>query len=90
MWWKCGSAPMFDVYTYELRNFSGERIFAIAFEKYDKNQNDIYDENDEFIFAGIEVTKEMWGSLTEKYLCINEDGIEDIRNKIDNWVVIYE
>lgn len=90
MRWKCGSAPMSDMYNYEIRGFSGDIIFRVNFGKYDENKNGVYDENDYYVFEGTEISEEIWNGLTRKYLYVNEYGNEDICNKIDNWITIYD
>ena len=40
-----------------------------------KNFNGEYDEGDEYVFDNVEVTKDIWEKLTERFLYIDEDGI---------------
>ena len=54
-----------------------------AITKYDKNFNGEYDEGDEYVFDNVEVTKDIWEKLTERFLYIDEDGIERIKNEIE-------
>lgn len=86
---KFGAAPNFDVYNYSIYNFSGDEIFNINFSKYDLNENGIYDNNDEYFFDGVNVTKEMWEKLTERYIYRDAMEVEQIRNEI-NWTILYE
>ena len=45
--------------------------------------NGEYDEGDEYVFDNVEVTKDIWEKLTERFLYIDEDGIERIKNEIE-------
>ena len=56
---------------------------VFGFTKYDKNFNGEYDEGDEYVFDNVEVTKDIWEKLTERFLYIDEDGIERIKNEIE-------
>lgn len=58
-------------------------ITYLRFTKYDKNFNGEYDEGDEYVFDNVEVTKDIWEKLTERFLYIDEDGIERIKNEIE-------
>ena len=40
-------------------------------------------EGDEYVFDNVEVTKDIWEKLTERFLYIDEDGIERIKNEIE-------
>lgn len=84
-----GSAPISDVYKYFILDFLGNEVWEVNFSKCDKNENGIYDNNDEYLFDGVNISKEIWDALTERYLYIDEKGIEQIRNEIE-WVIIYD
>lgn len=84
-----GAAPLSDNYNYFILDFLGNKNWEVNFSKYDKNENGIYDNNDEYLFDGVNVSKEIWDALTERYLYTDEKGIEQIRNEIE-WVVIYD
>jgi hypothetical protein len=82
-----GSGPMSDEYFYIIVDFSGNEVFSLRFSKYDKNANGFYDKNDEYLFDGVSVTKEIWEGLTKRYFFTDATGIEQIRNEIE-WVVL--
>ncbi len=48
-----------------------------------KNFNGEYHEGDEYVFDNVEVTKDIREKLTERFLYIDEDGIERIKNEIE-------
>ncbi len=83
------SAPMRDIYSYLILDDVGEVVLEFSFSKCDSNQNGIYDESDEYFFDGAPVTKENWNALTRRYLFVDLDGLERIRDEIE-WIVIYE
>ena len=83
-----GAGPKSDVYNYYIFNYTGDEILLINFSKFDSNMNGIYDENDTFVFDGVNVTKEVWESLTERYLYVDDLEIEQIKNEII-WTVLY-
>lgn len=84
-----GTAPISDKYNYFILDFLGNEVWEVNFSKYDKNENGIYDNNDEYMFDGVNVSKEIWDALTERYLYTDEKGIEQIQNQIE-WTVIYD
>ncbi|WP_167956840.1 hypothetical protein [Anaerosporobacter faecicola] len=84
-----GGGPLSDSYCYYIFDYMGNIVWTVNFSKYDKNQNGVYDKNDEYMFDGVKVSKKIWGALTEQYIYVDEDGIEQIRNEIE-WTVIYE
>lgn len=84
-----GTAPMSDEYNYLILDFLGNEVWEINFSKYDKDNNGIYDNKDDYIFDGVNVTNEIWDALTERYLYTDKNGIEQIRNEIE-WVVMYD
>lgn len=84
-----GAAPISDEYNYFILDLLGNEVWKVNFSKYDKNENGIYDNDDEYLFDGVNVSKEIWDALTERYLYIDENGIEQIRNEIE-WIVIYD
>lgn len=67
----------------------GNEVYELNFSKYDKNKNGLYDEDDEYLFDGVNVTKEIWEGLTERYLFTDSSGVERIRNEIE-WTVLFE
>ncbi|MDL2302564.1 hypothetical protein LJC58_09450 [Lachnospiraceae bacterium OttesenSCG-928-D06] len=86
---KFGAGPKHDVYNYIIMDYLGNEIFGLVFSKYDQNQNGIYDDSDEFLFDWINVTKEQWELLTERYIYIDEAGIEQVKNEIE-WTVLFD
>lgn len=81
--------PLSVGYVYCIFDYMGNEVWTVKFSKYDKNENGVYDKNDEYIFDGVKVSKKIWAALTEQYINVDEDGIDHIRNEID-WTVIYE
>lgn len=71
-----GGTPPHIKNIYSVMNFKGEETFRISFEKYDVNQNGVYDKADLYFFDDVEVSKEDWDTLTEKYLSIGSDQVE--------------
>lgn len=67
---RSGGAPPHIDYKYSVFNFYGEITEEISFEKYDNNEKDLY------LFSGVEVTKDIWYKLTDKYLSIKFDQIK--------------
>ena len=84
-----GAGPLSDEYRYYIFDTYGNETFSIGFTKYDKNFNGEYDEDDEYVFDNVEVTKDIWEKLTERFLYIDEDGIERIKNEIE-WTDLTE
>lgn len=78
-----GAGNASDEYQYYIFDTFGREIFNIGFSKYDENCNGEYDEDDEYIFDNVKVTKEIWEDLTRQYLYEDEDGIEQIKNEIE-------
>ena len=78
-----GAGPLSDEYRYYIFDTYGNETFSIGFTKYDKNFNVEYDEGDEYVFDNVEVTKDIWEKLTERFLYIDEDGIERIKHEIE-------
>lgn len=87
--YRLGAAPASDEYNYLIYNYSGDEILNINFAKYDSNENGIYDSGDEYFYDGVEVTKEIWEKLTERFLYTDKMGIEEIQNEI-SWITLYE
>lgn len=83
-----GTAPMSDEYSYFNLNFAGHEVDRINFSKYDKNENGVYDEHDDYWFDRVSVTKQVWDGLTQRYLGLDSAGNEEIRNQIE-WTVLY-
>lgn len=50
---------------------------------------EVYDDNDEYLFDWVNVSKKQWEALTERFLYIDESGVEQIRNEIE-WIVLFE
>lgn len=84
-----GAGPKEDTYKYIILDYLGNEIYRLSFSKYDQNKNEIYDDDDEYLFDEINVTKGQWEALTEKFLYIDEAGIEQIKNEIE-WIVLFE
>lgn len=80
---RMGAGNKSDEYQYYIFDTFGREIFHIGFSKYDENGNGEYDEDDEYIFDNVKVTKEIWEDLTRQYLYEDEDGIEQIKNEIE-------
>jgi len=68
-----GGGPTHISYQYTLFNFYGEEIYQITFIKYDENYNE---EEAMFLFDDVELSKEDWDLLTERYFSIESDLIE--------------
>ena len=66
----------------------GNEIWNITFLCYDTNENGSYDEDDEYLFDGLEISKKQWDELTAKYLYRDSDGDLKIQNEIE-WVKLY-
>jgi len=66
-------------YRYYIFNHSGKEMFSLSFAKQDIN----FDGTDEYFFNNIEIDKKTWNQLTEPYLYIDEQGLEQIRNQIE-------
>lgn len=73
-------------YRYFILNYSGQTMFEVCFSKESINGNSVLDQ---YIFDNVIVTKELWEELTERYLYVDADGIEQIRNKFE-WTVLFE
>ncbi|WP_167956842.1 hypothetical protein [Anaerosporobacter faecicola] len=84
-----GAGPQYDSYCYHIFDYMGNEVWTVTFSKFDKNENGVYDKNDEYMFGGVKVSKKIWEALTEQYIYVDEDGIEKIRNEIE-WTVFYE
>ena len=84
-----GTAPISDEYNYFVLDFLGKKIWELNFSKYDSNENGNYDINDVYLFDGVNVSKEVWDALTARYLYIDGNGIEQIKNEIE-WNMLYE
>lgn len=84
-----GGAPDSVEYNYLIYNYSGDEILNINFAKYDSNENGVYDSDGEYFYDGVEVTREIWEKLTERFLYTDIMGIEEIRNEI-SWIILYE
>lgn len=66
-----GAGSSADYYWYFVFNYEGDLIEDITFSN-DSNENSIYDENDEYVFSGVKITKEEWEKLTEEYIYVDE------------------
>jgi hypothetical protein len=71
-----GGAPIHINYKYSVFDFYGEVSEEINFEKYDNNNNGIYDDSDLYLFLGVKIPKKDWDKLTSKYLSIDSDQIK--------------
>ena len=71
-----GGAPSHIDYAYTLFDFYGKEIFKIYFSVYDSTNESNYDENALFIFDDVELSKENWDLLTERYFSEKSDLIE--------------
>ena len=63
-------------YVYMVFDYYGKELLSVTFEKYNSNIDGIYDENSNFFFEDVEVSKEDWDKLTEKYLSVGIDRIQ--------------
>lgn len=70
-----GGAPTHINYQYEVLDFWGNTSLLIEFAEGDINNDNIYDENDDYYFEGVEVTKSQWDVLTAKYLSSTSGSI---------------
>lgn len=73
---RSGGAPSHIDYAYTLFDFYGNQIFKIYFSVYDATNKNNYDENALFIFDEVELSKENWDLLTERYLSLKSDLID--------------
>ena len=89
MWQKFGGGLLHDYYGYVIYDYFGNEVFKLGFSRYDINENGFYDEDDIYEFEGVKVTKEIWESLTERYICTDENGVERFHNEIE-WIVLFE
>jgi hypothetical protein len=87
-WWP-GAGPMSDAYNYIIYDYMGKEVWNVTFSKFDKNENNVYDENDEYKFDDVAVSKKTWDKLTKRYLYTDKNGIEQIRNEI-KWTTLYD
>lgn len=73
-------APVHLSYIYSIMDYFGKTLIEISFEKYAANGY----EYDTFFFDGVEVSKEIWDSLTKPYLAVPSDLIRwfDISEEI--------
>ncbi|MDR1550304.1 MAG: hypothetical protein LBT06_17200 [Hungatella sp.] len=71
-----GGTPLHISSIYIVMDFSGNEMVRIFFEKYDIDENGVYDDNDRYFFEDVEVSKKDWDTLTEKYLSIGSDQIK--------------
>lgn len=71
-----GSGPPHISYAYIVNDFYGNEVLRISFDKGDIDYDGDYDENDDYIFENVKVSKDYWDKLTEKYLSIGSDKIE--------------
>lgn len=62
-------------YTYYVLDFYGNEKLRIDFDVYNINDEGFYDENSDYVFENLDVTKEEWDILTKKYLSIGSDLI---------------
>lgn len=74
------SVPRYETYTYVIAAPDGSDAWKLQFSTFDANCNYTHDEYDEYYFAGIQVTKEQWEALAERYLTIESA----------EWITIYE
>jgi len=74
---KYGAGPKYDLYYYVVYDYMGNEVYELNFSKYDKNKNGLYDEDDEYLFDGVNVTKEIWEGLTERYLFTDSSATLD-------------
>lgn len=84
-----GGGPDHDDYCYYVFNYSGDVVLGISFSRYDENENFTYDDEDEYLFDGVKVTKEVWYDLTNEFIYRDENGDESFRDEIE-WTVLYE
>lgn len=70
-----GGAPLHISYIYIVKNFSGNDMVRLSFDKYDSDENGVYDDNDRYFYEDIKVSKKDWDTLTEKYFSIGSDKI---------------
>ena len=72
----CDGSSHFESFNIEFYNNSACLIYEISFYKNDTNRDGIYDEDDEYIFDDVYVTKEQYEKLISKF--IYTDGNESI------------
>ncbi|MDL2301222.1 hypothetical protein LJC58_02585 [Lachnospiraceae bacterium OttesenSCG-928-D06] len=69
-------APTHIDYAYTFFDFYGKEIYKIYFSVYDSTNESNYNENALFIFDEVELSKENWDSLTERYFSVGSDLIK--------------
>jgi hypothetical protein len=78
-----GAAPKHMSYQYTILDFWGNTLLCFDFQKFVhveeregmRYQADDYDENGQYVFDGVEVSKSQWDALTERYLTSTSDLI---------------
>lgn len=73
---RSGGGPEHISYQYSVLDFYGEVLLEISFEKYSPNDDGIYQENSDYFFEGLKLSKKDWDALTKKYLAIGCDQIK--------------
>ena len=68
-------APNHVSYEYNIFDNDGNIKHSISFEKYDDDNNGIYDEKDLYYFDNTSVGKSVWDALTKPYLNESDDKI---------------
>lgn len=70
--WDAGAAPMSDSYCFFIFDCFEEEIYNISFSKYHLNKNGICDNDDEYWFGNVRVSKETWEELSVRYLYVDD------------------
>lgn len=76
-----------ESYNCYLLDYSGYELYNLQFSRFDANQDGNFDENDEYTFDNVKVSKEQWVQLTRKYLYTDDEGNEQIKDKIEKKVL---
>ena len=69
-----------EVYYYQMLNEKGNIVYEICFGRYSDNGK--YDDESIYIYDNVEITKDIWEKLTEKYFDMIDDGVK--------WIELYE
>lgn len=79
---------MTDEYSYFILDYFGNEVWRIDFSKFETDADWDLGES-EYMFSDVSVTKEIWESLTRKYLYTDEEGRTQICNEIE-WTILFD
>lgn len=81
---RIGGAPSHVSYVYMIMDYTGNEVFRFSFEKYDGNEDNIYDKDDMYLFNNVKVSQNTWNELTKEYLSIGSDEIKWFDSSVDD------